>query len=376
MADEPLRILGVGDAKSLNFLRWGWRLADRGHEVSIVSSRFSTNAGELDRFDVFDVRRLGASTRVPGLRGSRIPAGIARLAEKLHVDLVHAHYLLPYGWWAAQAGRHPFVASPWGTDILVDAQQEPGGSRARIALDAADAVVVNSEVNAAATRALGVPEELLTKIIWYAEPERFSPGQRDSAVLQELGFPEGSLLVLSLRNFRPDTNLDLVVRAFARVREREPRARLLLAARAGPSRQEVEELIDSLGLGDAVRIRFVSHADLPRVVASADVLVSAAQSDSTPASLLEAMASGLPVVCGIAPSIDEWIEDGEGGALVPLEEEAFAEALLRLLADPELRERYGMRNLHEVHARVGDPSAQLEAVYSEVLGAQRTVSLR
>jgi glycosyltransferase involved in cell wall biosynthesis len=368
MAGESLRILGVGDAKSLNFLRWAWRLADRGHELTLVSSRFSMNAGELDRFTVFDVRRLGTATRIPGLRGSRIPAGIRRLAETLHVDLVHAHYLLPYGYWAAVAGRHPFVASPWGTDILIDANREPGRSRARTALAAADAVVVNSEANAAATLALGVPRERLTKIIWYAEPERFSPDRRDPAVLDELGFPSDALLVLSLRNFRPDTNLDLVVRAFARVRAREPRARLLLAARAGPTREAIEALIDSLGLGDAIRIRFVSHAELPRIVASADVLVSAAQSDSTPASLLEAMESGLPVVCGIAPSLEEWIQDGDGGALVPLDEEELAEALLSVLADPELRARYGERNRREVLRLVGDPTAQLEAVYSEALG--------
>lgn len=366
---EPLRILGVGDAKSLNFLRWGWRLADRGHEVSLVSSRFSANPGELDRFRVYDVRRLGGGTRLPFLRGSRFPAGIGRLAEKLRVDLVHAHYLLPYGYWAALAGRHPFVASPWGTDILIDANHEPGRSRARTALAAADAVVINSEANAAATRALGVPDELLRKIIWYAEPERFSPDHRDPAVLEELGFPADSLLVLSLRNFREDTNLDVVVRAFARVHERESRARLLLAARAGPTREEVEGLIDSLGLGDVIRIRFVSHAELPRVVGSADVLVSATESDSTPASLLEAMASSLPVVCVVAPSLEEWVADGDGGTLVPLDEEALAGALLSLLADPELRARYGERNRREVLRLVGDPGAALEQLYREVLAA-------
>jgi glycosyltransferase involved in cell wall biosynthesis len=366
---ESLRILGVGDAKSLNFLRWGWRLADRGHEVMLVSTRLSTNPGELDRFNVFDARRLDGLSRLPVLRGRGIPAAIGQLAQELDVDIAHAHYLLPYGWWAGLAGLQPLVVSPWGTDILVDANTEPGRSRARTALAAADAVVVNSAANAAATQALGVSPELLTKIIWYAEPERFSPDQRDPAALEELGFPSDSLLVLSLRNFRPDTNLDRVVRAFARVRQAEPRARLLLAARGGPTRETVEALIDSLGLGDAIRIRFIAHSDLPRFVASADVLISATESDSTPASLLEAMASDLPVVCVAAPSLEEWIENGNGGTLVPLDDEAIAGAILDLLADPELRAKYGERNRREVLRLVGDPGAALEQLYREVLAA-------
>lgn len=366
---ERLHILGVGDAKSLNFLRWAWKVGERGHEVTLVSNRFSPHAGELDGMTVHDVRRLSAATRLPVLRRSAIPAGIGRLAERLEVDLVHAHYLLPYGWWTATAGTHPFVASPWGTDILIDASKEPGRTRARKALDAADAVVFNSEANRAATKALGFPEERMRKIIWYAEPERFSPEHRDPGVLGELGFPPDSLLILSLRNFRPDTNLDVVVRAFARVHAEEPRARLLLAARGGPTREQVEALIDDLGVRDAITIQLVSHGELPRVVASADVLVTMASSDSTPASLLEAMGSGLAAVAGAAASIEEWIPDREGGLIVPLgDEEALADALLTLLGDPEVRAAYGERNRREVLSAVGDPGARLEELYLEVLG--------
>jgi hypothetical protein len=48
--------------------------------------------------------------------------------------------------------------------------------------------------------------------------------------------------------------------------------------------------------------------------------------------------------------------------------DAVAAAMVRLARDAELRRRYGARNLHEVHARFGDPTAQLEQVYREVLG--------
>jgi glycosyltransferase involved in cell wall biosynthesis len=81
------------------------------------------------------------------------------------------------------------------------------------------------------------------------------------------------------------------------------------------------------------------------------------------------MASGVPLVVGRAPSMEEWIQQGEGGEIVERRDvEAVTQAIVRLARDPELRRRYGERNLREVHARFGEPTAQLEQVYFEVLG--------
>jgi hypothetical protein len=92
------------------------------------------------------------------------------------------------------------------------------------------------------------------------------------------------------------------------------------------------------------------------LVASATAL-SAAWVD--PASLLEAMASGLPAVCGIAPSIDEWVGQGDGAELVPCRDEAaVAAALLGLLRDPDRRRAHG--GLARGKERIGDPGLALE----------------
>jgi glycosyltransferase involved in cell wall biosynthesis len=80
------------------------------------------------------------------------------------------------------------------------------------------------------------------------------------------------------------------------------------------------------------------------------------------------MASGIPVIAGRAPSMDEWIQSSHGGELVERHDvDAVAQAMLELARDPELRKRYGERNLQEVHARFGDPTTQLEQVYREAL---------
>jgi glycosyltransferase involved in cell wall biosynthesis len=369
---QRLRVLGVADCRSIHLARWARRLADRGFEVHVVSDRLPPDPSALEGVGVHDLRRLEPRLRLPYLRRGRIVPAIRALAERLRADVVHAHYLLPYGYWAAQAGFHPLVVSPWGSDVLRDAKERPRGRAwAAEALDAADALVVNSEAVLEASLALGGRSARVARVIWHADLGRFGPERAGGRLRERFGWPADSLVVLSLRNYRPDTNLDVLLRAFARVAPAEPRARLLLAGRGGPQRGELERLAGSLGLAERVALARIEPGELPAAVADADVAVTLARSDSAPASLLEVMASGLPVVAGRAFSIDEWVDPGEGGLLVDWSDEAaVAEALSALLADGELRRRYGEHNRRVVHERVGDPGEQLERVYREL--AERT----
>ena len=175
--------------------------------------------------------------------------------------------------------------------------------------------------------------------------------------------------MLSLRNYRENTNLDVVLRAFKRAHDEEPRARLILAAREGVMTETVRGWVNDLGLGDAVRMHFIPPPELPFFCASSDLAVSLASTDATPASMLECMASRLPLIMGDAITIDEWITQGEGGEVVQCrDEDAVTAALLRLMRDPELRAAYGERNVRVVRERLPEhPGAALERVYRGML---------
>jgi L-malate glycosyltransferase len=308
--------------------------------------------------------------RVRGLRRLFFGAVLARFARRVGADVVHAHYLLPYGYWGAQADVHPYVVSPWSRDIFHDPNESRRGRRRAVAsIAAADYVVTNSRANERASIDLGADPGRIREVIWYAETGRFGREHTDPTFRSQRGWPDHALVVLSLRNFRPYTNLDVLVRAFARVASQEPRARLLLAARGGDTRSQVEALVDELRIRPLVSIERVGWAELPTVTASADVAVSIADTDSTPASLLETMASGVPLVCGAAPSIDEWVSEGEGAEMVDRRDpEAVADALFRLLRDPDLRRRYGERNAVFVRERLAEPpGTALEQLYRELV---------
>jgi glycosyltransferase involved in cell wall biosynthesis len=363
MPEERLRLLGIGDAKSLNFLRWARRLAERGHEVHVVSGRENTRPGETEGLHVHLLQRVDPLLRVPGLRRLRMAPTLARLAARLRPDVVHAHYLLPYGYWAARAGLEPLVVSPWGTDALVDGRPgAPGHERARAAIGAAEMVVVNSRALEEAALGLGAPPERIRSVLWHADLEGFSPERRRR--------DDDAFVVLSLRNFRPDTHIDVLVRAFARVRQEETGARLVLASRRGPLRADVERLVEELGLVDAVDFVSVPASELPELIASADVAVTLTDSDSSPPSLLESMASGLPIVATPAASIQEWVRQDDGAELVPHGDvAAVAGALLQLARDPERRARHGERNRAIVRQRYGDPTGELEKIYRALIDA-------
>ena len=368
--DQTLRVLGVGDGRSRHFTRWARRLVARGYDVHILSNRITDRPNELDGITAHRLVELDPLLRVRGLRRFRVVPAVRKLGARLRADVVHSHDLTPYGWWVARAGLQPLVVSPWGRDALVEARDDPEVRKlAREAVAPGRLYVVNSAALERATVELGVDPAKIRRSFWHANIDDFSPERADRAGLRaRFGWSGDTPLVLSVKNFRPYSNIDIVVRAFARVREEEPRARLLSTAGGGWTRDETEALVDELGLRPYVVIHEFSGEEIPTVLASVDAVVMLAEVESSPASLLESMASGAPLVCGIAPSIDEWVQQDEGAEVVPCRDvDAVAAAILRLLREPERGRRYAERNLREVHARFGDPGAELESVYEEVL---------
>ena len=216
--ERPLCVLAVADARSIHTLRWARRLVDRGHRVHIVSNRVGADPRETAGIEIHDLLALEPLMRVPKLRRLRFGAAIRGLARQVGADIVHGHGITPYAWWGALAEVHPYVVSPWGRDVLVDAKKEPGRSRALRTWRSADYLVVNSGAIEQAAVEAGADPARVAHIIWHTQLQGFGPERADPDGLRaELGWPADSLVVLSLRNFQARTNVDVLVRAFAEV---------------------------------------------------------------------------------------------------------------------------------------------------------------
>jgi glycosyltransferase involved in cell wall biosynthesis len=140
--------------------------------------------------------------------------------------------------------------------------------------------------------------------------------------------------LLVSRNLEPIYDIPTAIRAFAGVRQRFPAARLTVAG-SGPELLRLQGLVSELGLAAAVHfVGRVDNAEMPRLYRDADCMLNPSTVDNMPISVLEAFASGRPVVSTDAGGIPDLIADGVSGLLVPVgDHRAMADAVCRILED-------------------------------------------
>jgi glycosyltransferase involved in cell wall biosynthesis len=179
----------------------------------------------------------------------------------------------------------------------------------------------------------------------------------------------GEFAWLAVGRFEVAKDYPNMLHAFARVREHRPDAVLLLAGR-GSLQAETEALARDLGVFAAVRFLGI-RADVPALLGAADGYVMSSAWEGLPMVLLEAAASGLPIVTTRVGGNAEAVRDGETGFLVPpREHEALASAMLRLMnLDVADRRRMGARGREHVRLRYGLARVveQWEEVYRAAL---------
>jgi glycosyltransferase involved in cell wall biosynthesis len=163
----------------------------------------------------------------------------------------------------------------------------------------------------------------------------------------ELGLSPETPLVLAVGRLVEQKHHALAIRALVAV----PGAVLAIAG-DGPLRAELEHEAAEVGVADRIRLLGV-RADARALMGAADVVVMPSRWEGLPLSALEALASGTPLVATDVRGLRELVTDGENALLVPEEPDALAEALRRVLDDPQLA------------ARLGEAGKQVEGAGSE-----------
>ncbi|MDP9053816.1 MAG: glycosyltransferase [Acidobacteriota bacterium] len=156
----------------------------------------------------------------------------------------------------------------------------------------------------------------------------------------ELGLPPGAPVVLVFSRLNRMKGVEYFLEAAVSVLKTFPEVKLVIAG-DGANRVELEQYAAQLGI--AASVVFTGfRTDLPDLLREADVSVLPSLSEGLSNSLLEAMSAGVPVIATNVGGNPEIVEDGTSGLLVPVRDaNALAAAMIRMLADPELRRNLG-----------------------------------
>jgi glycosyltransferase involved in cell wall biosynthesis len=373
-------------------------VAARGHEVHIVAPWHPLVQREREERGVFFhffryapvpalnvfgyAAGMRADVRVRGAAWVAAPLALTagwfkamRVARKRHASIMHAHWVVPGGvMGAAAAPGLPLVVSLHGSDVFVAERVSPARVAARAVFGRAGFVTACSADLARRAVALGAPEDRLEVVPYGVDTARFKPDPSSRATHRaELGLPAGAPLLVTAGRLVRKKGFEYLIDAMSRL----PADTTLAIAGTGDLAAALEARAREAHVAD--RVRFLGNVTQDAVgswFAAADIAVipsvrdDSGNVDGLPNTVLEALATGTPVIATPAGGIGAVIMDGATGLLVrERDPEALAAAAGALLRDRRRATALGGAAREMVDTRFGwaAAAARFEAAYDRAL---------
>jgi glycosyltransferase involved in cell wall biosynthesis len=282
----------------------------------------------------------------PNLRmGVPSRRALVRLWSLRRPDAVHIATEGPLGWSALQAALHlklPVTSDfrtnfhAYGHHYRLGWLAQPIMAYLRKFHNRAHCTMVPTDALRRQLEARGF--ERLAVVSRGVDTRLFDPARRSAALRRSWGIGDGDIVLASVGRLAAEKNLGLVVRAFERVKARQPDARLLFVG-DGPLRNELSSRCPvAIFAGQRHGIDLAAH------YASADVFLFPSLTETYGNVTVEAMASGLPVVAFDCAAAAQTIRNGHSGCLADAgDDEAFIAAAAMLADDATARATFGQR---------------------------------
>jgi glycosyltransferase involved in cell wall biosynthesis len=281
---------------------------------------------------------------IAGVRATR------RVARDVGATLVHGHWVVPGGVMASYAsGDLPLVVSLHGSDVYVAERNALIGRVVNQTFHHAAWVTACSANLRERAVALGAREDRSEVIPYGVDTKRFAPDpQARARVRVSLGVANDDAMVFAVGRLVRKKGFEYLVDAIARLAATHPHVRLVLGG-AGDLDAELRERATLAGIGSRVTFPgLVSHDAVAGLLAAADIVAvpsvrdDSGNVDGLPNVVMEALASGTPLVATPAGGIGAVVEDGVTGRLVPERDpSALAGAIAAVLDAPDAARRMG-----------------------------------
>lgn len=276
---------------------------------------------------------------------------IFRRFRSLRPALVHTRNIATlecqYAAWAARVSKRVHGEHGWD-----DADQY--GSNARYTrLRRISRHVVHREIALSSRTAdylrdiVGVPAPMIRAIYNGVDTSRFAPADQSTDVSEPADWPfgPGHFVIGTVGRLSSVKNQSLLCRAFGALRGHDPafreRARLVVVG-SGPDRAALEQILEQSGSLEAAWFTG-DRSDIPALLRRLDVFALTSRAEGLSNSILEAMATALPVIATDVGGNPEQVAPGKTGTLITSEgADDLASALAAYFKDPELRRSHGL----------------------------------
>jgi glycosyltransferase involved in cell wall biosynthesis len=354
-------------------------MAQKGHEISIFTTSPDSKDG-VEEYNGIKVYRYGTNFRVAS--GS-FSFGLLKNPAKYPTDLVHVHISVPMGDIAglrcAKKKNVPLVITYHG-----EVQGGYGGFIRRISvyfyskyllnkiLSYADVIISPSEYYINESRLLSRYRDKIVVIPNGVNIDEFNIPYSKEECREKLDLPLDVKIILFLSGLNPHKGPDVLVRAMPKILKKVSDAKLVFVG-GGGMREELERLCKRLGIEKNVKFAgFVEENMKSFYYKAADVfcLPSVMKSEVFPIVLLEASASGLPMVVSDLDTFKCIIEDGYNGIVTKRgDEKNLADAIIYLLENKEVREKMGINGRKKVKDYSWERIAEMtEKIYLNLIG--------
>lgn len=200
--------------------------------------------------------------------------------------------------------------------------------------------------------------------------KRFQPKDvNDTKELrQKYGYTEDDFILFYAAELNKNKHQDLLIESISELKTKIPNIKLLLAG-PGPSEETYKKLMKELNLEKNVEL-LGFRSDVKILLKLSDIAVASSRREGLPVNVMEAMATGLPIVATDIRGHRDLIEDGVNGYLVGVEDvDGFTNAIAKLYHDKTLRERFGRKGIELVQKySLENVLEEMKNIYEEQLG--------
>ena len=374
----PITICIVGDANSVHILRWCKYLKENGYSVHIIdfigdALTFHKNKKiipqsyaklKIPLYAIPGFTILGNIFQkspfikiIAEMERGFIYCNLLYIIRKIKPDIIHAHYLTDYGYWATKTNFHPLVLSAWGSDVAIVNSETYKKSLLQI-FKKADLVHTGDIVGEKRLNELGCDSKKIFIQPFGIDVKRFIPSARSNKLRNEILNNKSGHIITLVRSLKEVYDIPTFIKASSIVIKKRKNVKLLVIG-DGIERDNLETLSNELGVQcNLTFMGAIPNDELHPYLASSDIYVDTAHptkgGGGIGVALMEAMSSGLPCVIASRPGGKAFMEEWKSGLCYEGDNhEELAEKLLFLIDNDEQRKIFGEKS-REVALAIGD----------------------